>query len=148
MKIQNVNNVSLDTIQRAESDVALQDRELIFRSKLNSESDKVYTKKIEALITQIEKQGKKLKDRADMAELQKYRESITSLVNETVSNGFAFHKEGKLGPNGRSKIFATIKTINEKLDSLTKKVLNDEKENIMLLDEVDDIRGLLVDMYL
>ncbi len=105
-------------------------------------------RQIEGLVRTIEEQGKRIKERADMSELQKYRENITKLINETVSNGFAFHKEGKLGPNGRSKIFAMIKTVNEKLDSLTKKILSEEKDNISLLDEVDDIRGLLVDMYL
>ena len=38
--------------------------------------------------------------------------------------------------------------VNEKLDMLTKKVLEKEKENIDLLNDIDDIRGLLVDMYL
>jgi uncharacterized protein YaaR (DUF327 family) len=69
------------------------------------------------------------------------------LLNETVSNGFVFEKEGKLGVNGRSKIFATIKKINDKLDEMTQQLLEDEKKNINLLDDIDDIRGLLVDMY-
>lgn len=123
-------------------------KELIFRSKLTTEKESAYLKRIEALIGDVERQGKKLTERADMAEMQKYREMITSLINETVSNGFAFAKEGRIGVNGRSKIFAMIRTVNEKLDSMTKKILSEEKENINLLDDVDDIRGLLVDMYL
>ena len=123
-------------------------RELTFSSKLTEEANSVYMRHVENLISEIEKQGKKLSERADMAEMQKYREMITTLMNETVSNGFAFHKEGKIGVNGRSKIFAMIKTVNKKLDSITKKVLEKEKDNIDLLNDIDDIRGLLVDMYL
>lgn len=148
MKVQNINNIPLETITKLESESSAHSSELVFKSALTNESEHVYMRQIEGLVRTIEEQGKRIKERADMSELQKYRENITKLINETVSNGFAFHKEGKLGPNGRSKIFAMIKTVNEKLDSLTKKILSEEKDNISLLDEVDDIRGLLVDMYL
>ncbi len=150
MKIQNINNMPVESVTKAEVEESAfsHDSERLFRSKLTAESETAYTRHIEELVGSIEKQGKKLAERADIGELQKYREMIAKLVNETVSNGFAFHKEGKMGPNGRSKIFAMIKTVNEKLDQITQKVLSEEKDNISLLDEVDDIRGLLVDMYL
>lgn len=150
MKIQNVNNMPIESLSRNDIDenVNFPETELVFRSKLTAESKSVYERQIRELVRTIEAQGKRLAERADMGEMQKYREMITQLLHETVSNGFAFHKEGKIGVNGRSKIFAMIKTVNEKLDSMTRKLLDEEKENIDLLDDIDDIRGLLVDMYL
>lgn len=149
MKVQNINNIPMESMSRADIEtVSPQGTELTFSSKLTEESNSVYIRHIEELIGQIEKQGRRLSERADMGEMQKYREMITKLLNETVSNGFAFHKEGKIGVNGRSKIFAMISKVNEKLDAMTKSVLEEEKDNINLLDDIDDIRGLLVDMYL
>lgn len=149
LKVSNINTLAAGAMPRVETEeVETGSKELIFRSKLTNEKEAAYLKRIEALIGDVEKQGKKLTERADMAEMQKYRELITGLINETVSNGYAFAKEGRIGVNGRSKIFAMIRTVNEKLDSMTKKILNEEKDNINLLDDVDDIRGLLVDMYL
>lgn len=150
MKIQTINSTPIESIARPETDenTGFPEKELVFRSKLTTETKSVYEKQIRELVGQIEAQGKRLAERADMGEMQKYREMITRLLHETVSNGFAFHKEGKIGINGRSKIFAMIKTVNEKLDGITRKLLSAEKENIDLLDDIDDIRGLLVDMYL
>lgn len=149
IKVNQVSTMTPGAAPRLETEEVESGRkELLFRSKLTTEKESAYLKRIEALIGDVERQGKKLTERADMAEMQKYREMITSLINETVSNGFAFAKEGKIGVNGRSKIFAMIRTVNEKLDSMTKKILSEEKDNINLLDDVDDIRGLLVDMYL
>lgn len=149
IKVNHVNTMTPGTAPRIETEeTSTGSKELLFRSKLTTEKESTYLKRIEALIGDVERQGRKLTERADMAEMQKYREMITSLINETVSNGFAFAKEGKIGINGRSKIFAMIRTVNEKLDSMTKKILSEEKDNINLLDDVDDIRGLLVDMYL
>jgi uncharacterized protein YaaR (DUF327 family) len=149
MKINNVNASGLEHLARSEAGEAdgARSPELVFKSHLSNESESAYLVRIEGLITEIEKQGVRLGKRADMAEMQKYREMITKLLNETVSNGFAFEKEGKMGFNGRSKIFVVIKKINTKLDEMTRKVLEGEKDHIDLLDDIDDIRGLLVDMY-
>lgn len=150
MKVSNVHNTPVEPFVKNELEEVTHsaDNTRVFRSKLTNETQSAYINHVKELIDDIEKQGVKLTKRADMSEMQKYREKITQLINETVSNGFAFHKEGAIGSNGRSKIFAMIKTINDKLDGMTKKLLDDEKDNIQLLDDVDDIRGLLIDMYL
>lgn len=149
MKIRNVNNTAIEHLTRSESSETqgLKSSDLVFKSQLSNEKQAIYMEHIQGLISEIERQGEKLGKKADMSELQKYREMITKLINETVSNGFVFEKEGRMGANGRSKIFATIKQINDKLDEMTKKLLESEKENINFLDDIDDIRGLLVDMY-
>jgi len=149
MKIRNVNSRAMDQITKNEvaDPGGLHNKEIVFKSQLSKERSSVYLDHVKDLISQIEEQGKKLGKRADMGEMQKYREMITTLINETVSNGFIFEKEGKIGVNGRSKIFATIKKINKKLDDMTQQLLEDEKKNIDMLDDIDDIRGLLVDMY-
>lgn len=150
MKVSHITKFPVETIGKSElEDVGLSsDGSRIFKSKLTSETKSAYLCHIQTLIGDIEKQGKIVVKRADMAELQKYREMITQLINETVSNGFVFQKEGAIGNNGRSKIFVMIRTINEKLDGMTKKLLEEEKDTIQFLNDVDDIRGLLIDMYM
>lgn len=150
MNVKSISPVSMDRIAKTtiEETPDSPGKVLLFRRHLSDESENLYTQRIATLISNIEKQGEKLGQRADMGELQKYREMITSLLNETVSNGFAFAKEGKLGFGGRNRIYSIVRQINGRLDEMTQKVLNSEKNNLSLLDDVDDIRGLLVDMYL
>ena len=149
MKVKSVVPVALDRVSKSSIEEPFDGggKVLQFKRHLTNESEHAYTEHIKSLIVDIEKQGTILCRRADMGELQKYREMVTQLMNETVSNGFAFHKEGKIGINGRNKVFVTIRKINEKLDGLTQKILNEEKNNLNILNDVDDIRGLLVDMY-
>lgn len=149
MKVKSVSPVALDRVSKSSIEESFDGggKVLQFRRHLSNESENAYTEHIKSLITEIEKQGSILSRRADMGEMQKYREMITCLMNETVSNGFVFNKEGRIGINGRNKVFVTIRKINEKLDEMTRKILDDEKTNLNLLNDVDDIRGLLVDMY-
>lgn len=150
MNVKGISPVSMDRIAKTSIEETPESpgKILLFHRHLSDESESLYTQRVASLISDIEKQGKVLAGRADMGELQKYREMVTSLLNETVSNGFAFSKEGKLGFGGRNRVYAIIKQVNGKLDEMTQKILKEEKNNINLLDDVDDIRGMLVDMYL
>ncbi len=149
MKIQQVGQMETNRLTRTEVGSANTDNsEVLFRRSFTNETNATYLKHVEGLIGNITEQGMIVAKRADMKELQKYRQMVTELLNETVSNGFAFSKSANMGARGRAKVFATIKKVNDKMDSMTKKLLEQEKDNINLLDDVDDVRGLLVDMYL
>lgn len=149
MKIQNINAAQIEHFPRNEIEISQNtDIELEFRRSLTNETEAVYMRRIEGLMADITRQGEVVAKRADMGELQKYRAMVTSLINETVSNGFAFKKSGGMNSRGRSKVFAMIQQVNEKLDNMTKKILEEQKDNLDLLNDVDDIRGLLVDMYM
>jgi len=47
----------------------------------------------------------------------------------------------------RQKIYTVTKLIDKKLDALTKLVLTQQAQNITLLATLDEIRGLLIDLY-
>jgi len=76
------------------------------------------------------------------------REMIRQLLNETVSNGFAFRKFRKYDARGRSKTFALIEKINARLEEVMNEFLKGEADHISLLRSIDDIRGLLVDLFM
>jgi uncharacterized protein YaaR (DUF327 family) len=40
-----------------------------------------------------------------------------------------------------------VETIDEKLEELTQALLNDQKENLDIASSIDEITGLLVDIY-
>lgn len=47
----------------------------------------------------------------------------------------------------QTQYFITVDTIDKKLEELTKALLNDQKENLNIAATIDDISGLLVDIY-
>jgi uncharacterized protein len=119
-----------------------------FKRRLTSLNTENYDKYIQDLTDKIYKQGELVAKKVDIGELQKYRELVTKLLNETVSNSFSFCKMDKFDTRGRHKVFALIRKVNQRLDDLTTEVLKDQADNIKLLNIVDDIRGLLVDIFL
>ncbi len=149
MKVSDV-NLSLREIQPhpAAERAGPAPEQLAFHRHMTTLNEEGYRRHIEDLVGAITRQGELLGKRADIKELQKYREMITELVNETVSNSYAFTKSNAFDARGRHRVYAMIKKINVHLDDIAEEVLKEQADNLKVLDLVDDIRGLLVDMYL
>jgi len=107
-----------------------------------------YMEKLGALSEGIAKQGETVAKRCDIIELKRYREMITEFMNEAVRFAFEFKKQSTLDARGRHRMYALIKRINQKLEELTKKVLEGEADNISLMNSIDEIRGMLVDLLM
>ncbi len=150
MRIRDLNSVRAPGMAAGEHEerVLSDDTQLLFQRKLTSLSQDDHQKRIAQMIDRIHEQGERVAKRADINELQKYRSMVTELMNETVSNAYAFDKGGTLDARGRHRVFALIKKVNTRLDDMTEEVLKEQSDTIALVDAVDDIRGLLVDMFL
>ena len=77
-----------------------------------------------------------------------YRKLISEFLDVAVGNSKKFSKKSLLDRRGRHKVYAVIKNINTELDLLTQDVMSGEKDNISLLQRLDDIRGLILDLFM
>lgn len=119
-----------------------------FHRQVTTLQQQQHLEHIEKLQSEIFEQGEVIKKKADIGELQKYRKMISELLNETVSNSFQCVKSDSYSARSGHKLFIVIRKVNDKLDQLTKEILADQTDNLRLLGMVDDIRGLLVDLFL
>lgn len=149
-KIQKINQPPMEGSPRLVRQEPMQPpvNTLSFARHITDMSESRYTAYISQLVGSIAEQGERMAKRADLSEFHRYREMIRKLLDETVSNGFAFRKFRKFDLKGRNKTFALIQCINERLDEILKVLLQEEADHLALLDSVDDIRGLLVDLLM
>lgn len=104
--------------------------------------------RLKVLVGRIEEQGARLGQRIDVRELKAYKKLISEFLDEALNNSHKFSKDSHLDRRGRFKVYATVKKINAELDELTKNVLSSEKDNIRILQRIEDIRGLILDLSL
>jgi hypothetical protein len=52
-----------------------------------------------------------------------------------------------LDRRGRHRVYGIIRLVDEKLDELAKELVSEEKDTIHILSMVDEIRGLLLDIF-
>jgi len=121
-------------------------------AQFNTHLDRSFSHHQEELLFQmardIEEQGKRLNDHIDIAELKVYKRMIANFIEEAVVEFGKFSKESFLDRRGRHRVYATVKRINETIETLTAEVLKNEKDHISIANSISDIRGLVLDLFL
>lgn len=119
-----------------------------FQARLMKIEGDTQEERIRNLAQAIFEQGEKLGKKVDIRELKKYKQLISTFLEEAVGTSCKFSKDSFLDRRGRYRVYATIKRINEEIEELTKQVLSSESDNIKILQKLDDIRGLIMDIFL
>jgi hypothetical protein len=109
--------------------------------------DAELSQRLNLLMEEIVMQGDKLVKRTDIRDMKKYRTLIKEFMNEVVNRSHKFSRENFLDRRGRHRVYGIIRLVDEKLDELAKELVSEEKDSISILAKVDEIRGLLLDIF-
>lgn len=102
--------------------------------------------KLAILLEDITKEGKKIAKHMDVRDMKYYRSLIQEFMNEIVTRSHKFERENFLDRRGRHRVYGMIKLIDENLDLLAAELLKEEKDHLLILGKIDEIRGLLLDI--
>jgi uncharacterized protein YaaR (DUF327 family) len=97
------------------------------------------------LVEEITRQGERFYKNPTLQELKLYKSMIKKFLKHVTDRMFAV--EHHTGGKWKQKIYTVSKVIDEKLEALTKLVVSQQTKNIDLMAALDEIRGLLIDLY-
>ena len=83
----------------------------------------------------------------DVRDMKKYRTLIKDFMNEIVSRSHKFSRENFLDRKGRHRVYGIIRQVDDTLDELARELVKDEKDHIAILNKIDEIRGLILDIF-
>ncbi len=119
-----------------------------FRNELQGLTQENALQKLNDMGLNLQKQGEILARRCDIVELKRYKEKLGEFMHEAVRFAFEFKKQSTLDARGRHRIYALIKKLNDKIEELTQQILSGEADQLAVLEAIDDIRGMLLDLYM
>jgi uncharacterized protein YaaR (DUF327 family) len=119
-----------------------------FQRDFNDRGREQYEQNIAELADKINAQGARLAKKIDIAEMERYRMLVSELLREVVCSAYVFQKENTIDARGRRKVYATIMIINQKLEEMAKDILSGNQDALFVMSSIDDIRGLIVDIFL
>lgn len=99
------------------------------------------------MMGEIVKQGEKIGKRTDIRDMKRYRSLIKGFFNEIITRSHEFSRENFLDRRGRHRVYGIIRLVDETLDSLAQELMKDEKDHLAILSKIDEIRGLLLDIF-
>lgn len=102
--------------------------------------------KLSGLMKDIEEQGNKIAKHMDIKDMKRYRSLVKEFMNEVTTRSHEFSRENFLDRRGRHRVYGIVKEVDKSLDDLAQELLKEEKDNLAILNKIDDIRGMLLDI--
>lgn len=140
-----VNEVNQMTKTEAPKQTGLVDDSFKF-TLASAIDDTELQEKLTGLMSQIDKEGKRLSEHMDITDMRKYRSLVKDFMNEVVSRSHKFSRENFLDRKGRHRVYGIVKLVDKNLDDLAEELMKEQKDQLSVLSKVGEIRGLLIDI--
>jgi uncharacterized protein len=103
-------------------------------------------KEIYALLDAVHELGEKLLREPGTSHLQAYKEAVRRFLSCVVENGVGVEETQSGAGVNRKKRFTLVKIIDTKLERLAAGMVVVQKDQLLLLEKIEEINGLLVDL--
>lgn len=100
------------------------------------------------ILRQIDSLSAELKKAPTPSGVKKYRRLVASFIKEAMDKTYELNEETHWDRRGNRKSYITVRNINKALEELTDEVMKREKKQIDLVARLDEIRGMLLDLYI
>ena len=135
--------------QAVESVKQTETPEVPFKFVLSSNVEEAeLQQRLMGMMEEITMQGDKIKKKMDIRDMKHYRSLIKDFMNEVVNRSHEFSRENFLDRRGRHRVYGIIRRVDAALDELAQELVKEEQDALGILNRIDEIRGLLLDIFM
>lgn len=139
MEIRRVNSKS--SIQ---TDKRITSNKRDFSQSFNQARDRKSEEQLKKMMEDIKKKGNRLVLTKTYGDVVAYKKMIKEYLESVLKYMYETNKDISFW---QTQYFVTVDTVDAKLEELTKALLSDEKLNLDVAATIDEIQGLIVDIY-
>lgn len=115
-----------------------------FSQNFNFARERKNEQQLKKIMDDIKKKGDRLAITKCYADVKAYKRMIREYLESVMSYMYSVKKDISFW---QTQYFVTVDKVDIKLEELTEMLLSQEKENLNIAATIDDISGLLVDIY-
>ncbi|MGI6119607.1 MAG: YaaR family protein [Desulfosporosinus sp.] len=116
-------------------------------SVILSQTQAIQRIELQSFLKRLETQGKKLSVTLSLRDLIDFRDMVKSFLRSTFGQSRQIQNETSWDSQGRPKLMARIAKIDYVLDELGKQLLDQQAKPLEVLTKIDEIRGLIIDLF-
>ncbi|AFQ45775.1 MULTISPECIES: YaaR family protein [Desulfosporosinus] len=116
-------------------------------SNVLSQTQKINRLELQSFLGRLETQGKKLAHSLSIRDLKDFQDMVKSFLRSTFGQSRKMQEETSWDYQGRPKVMARIGKIDQVLDELGKQLLDEQSEPLEILTKIDEIRGMIIDLF-
>lgn len=117
-----------------------------FESALK-QADAASAQRIDALFDEVESAGYELRRNPTLETLLAYKRAVSGFMRRALREMFRVDVQRGFDRKGRRTQSILVFLIDEKLEALTRRILSGENDAFVLAGLLDELRGLLLDLY-
>ena len=95
----------------------------------------------------IEEAAEALRRSMTLRNLKHYKDLIRAFINELTSSAYSVSQEVGFDQYGHRRLYVIIQKVDQHLEALTREVIRGQADNLSLVSRLDEIKGLLLDIY-
>ena len=119
-----------------------------FQEKLEAVNEENIRERLDSLLDYVDQYGDKLKETMDKEDLQAYKAQVKEFL-QIIQKEFARTKQSFSWDNqGNLKTYMIIEKINHEMEMLQEEFIQDQADVLEVVRRIDEIRGLLLDLYI
>ncbi len=99
-------------------------------------------------ISDVEQKGKKLFASKGRKEFDEYKKAVKNFMEKMVSTSFKVEERQSRQKDGKFVVYLTTQRVDEALENLGQLLLAGQQDSMRILKALDEIRGILMDLYL
>ncbi len=145
MKINQDLRVGVDQLPKGQHPLA--NEQARFGSLVQKQDQKMQVEQLTRLMGDVTQAGDRLVRSRNFKDLAKFKTLVRRFVKETVDYGIDLKQSHSWNQYGEGRKLRIVETVNEKLTSLTDSLMDSEQESIDILDQIGEIKGLLINLY-
>lgn len=115
-----------------------------FSQNFNFARDRKNEEQLKKMLEDIKKKGNRLTVTKCYSDVHAYKKLIQEYLKSILNHMYEVKKDISFW---QTQYFMTVDTIDEKLRELTELLLTEEKDNLNIASTIDEITGLVVDIY-
>lgn len=112
-----------------------------------SKTQKIQRLELQTFLDRLDSQGKKLAHSLSIRDLKDFRDMVKSFLRSTFGQSRQMQEDTSWDFQGRPKVMARIGKIDQVLDDLGRQLLQEQAKPLEVLTKIDEIRGLIVDLF-
>lgn len=112
-----------------------------------SQTQKIKRIELQTFLDNLKTQGTKLAQSLSLRDLKDFRDMVKSFLRSTFGQSRKMQEDSSWDSQGRPKVMARIAKIDQSLDELGKQLLAQQVKPLEILTKIDEIRGLIVDLF-
>ena len=112
-----------------------------------SQTQKIKRIELQTFLSRLETQGTKLAQSLSIRDLRDFRDMVKSFLRSTFGQSRTLQEDSSWDAQGRPKVMARVAKIDQSLDELGKQLLDKQAQPLGILAKIDEIRGLIVDLF-